>query len=608
MRACGLPADWHGHKTWRILDTDFGCGKRLLAIWQQWVQDPGAPVTLHVAALASRLPEPAALRDVIRAFPALAGHREELARQWFGWLPGFHRLSLHGGRLQLTLCIGAPQQMLRQLHFAADTVVLDIGAVAGAQPAVQAHWDPWSIKALARLCRRGTGLALTAAQPGLPLVDTLVQAGFTPPQARTAESGTGSAHGDPAWASEFQPRWQLNRTRTASPQPPVTPGHCVVVGAGIAGASVAEALARRGWQVAVLDAAPGPAAGASALPVGLLLPHVSRDDSTRSQLSRAGVRLTWQTVTRLCLPGADFEACGVAELAIDRVRQLPADWPATGRSWSDDRLPSHVAHALAAAGSPTKNAIWHARGGWIRPQPLVQALLGRPGIRWQGGCMVQHLTSVDGVWQLWAADGTLLAQTSHLVLANAGDAPRLVASAAQAVPGITRLAALTGLRGQVSWDLHPRPDTVGLPRFPVNGAGSVIAHVPHPTGTAWYAGATYESADQTPEGPAPAHAHNQAQMARLLPASHAMLATGLATGTAQCWQGTRWATNDRLPLVGRLHAEGSPGLWVSTAMGSRGLTYAVLCAELIAAQLGGEPAPLPYRLARLVAADRTRSA
>lgn len=222
--------------------------------------------------------------------------------------------------------------------------------------------------------------------------------------------------------------------------------------------------------------------------------------------------------------------------------------------------------------------------------------------------MVQHLTSVDGVWQLWAADGTLLAQTSHLVLANAGDAPRLVASAAQAVPGITRLAALTCLRGQVSWDLHPRPDTAGLPRFPVNGAGSVIAHVPHPTGTAWYAGATYESADQTPEGPAPAHAHNQAQMARLLPASHAMLATGLSTGTAQCWQGTRWATSDRLPLVGRLHAEGSPGLWVSTAMGSRGLTYAVLCAELIAAQLGGEPAPLPHRLARLVAADRTRSA
>jgi len=606
MRVCGLPQAWRGHGTWRILDTDFGCGQRFVALWQQWAHDPAAPRILHVAALATRLPQLSSLHDVLRAYPALADYADELTRQWFGWLPGFHRLSLHGGRLQLTLCIGPPQQMLRQLQFAADTVVLGMEAPEGTTPAPDAPWDIWGAKALARLCRRGTRMALTGVRPSPPMIDMLVQTGFTEPQAHAADTGADTPESEPAWSCEFQPRWQLNRTRTAAQPTPVAAGHCVVVGAGIAGAAVAEALARRGWKVTVLDAAPAPAAGASALPVGLLLPHVSRDDSARSQLSRAGARLTWQTVKRLCSAGTDFDNCGVAELAIDRVRRLPADWPPQGRSWSDDTLPPQVAQSLADSGAPTGQALWHAQGGWIRPQPLVKALLAHSGIHWQGDSQVHHISCVDRIWHLWAADGTPLAQAPHLVLANAGDAPRLVESAAEAVPGITRLAPLTGLRGQVSWALHHPLDAAAMPRFPVNGAGSVIAHVPHPSGTAWYAGATYENANAAPEGPAPAHAHNQAQMARLLPASQASLAPGFETGSVQCWQGTRWATGDRLPLAGRLHAGDQPGLWVSTAMGSRGLTYAVLCAELIAAQLGGEPAPLPHRLARLIAASRAR--
>jgi len=55
-----------------------------------------------------------------------------------------------------------------------------------------------------------------------------------------------------------------------------------------------------------------------------------------------------------------------------------------------------------------------------------------------------------------------------------------------------------------------------------------------------------------------------------------------------------------------LHEADQPGLWLSSAMGSRGLTFAVLCAEVLAAQLCGEPAPLPKRLLRLIAADRAR--
>jgi tRNA 5-methylaminomethyl-2-thiouridine biosynthesis bifunctional protein len=68
----------------------------------------------------------------------------------------------------------------------------------------------------------------------------------------------------------------------------------------------------------------------------------------------------------------------------------------------------------------------------------------------------------------------------------------------------------------------------------------------------------------------------------------------------------RCASTDRRPLAGEVEA----GLWVSTAMGSRGLTFAALCGELIAGRLHGEPLPLPARLAQALdprRQDRARS-
>ena len=47
-----------------------------------------------------------------------------------------------------------------------------------------------------------------------------------------------------------------------------------------------------------------------------------------------------------------------------------------------------------------------------------------------------------------------------------------------------------------------------------------------------------------------------------------------------------------------------PGLWASTAMGARGLTLALLCGELLAARLQGEPLPIDARLAKALGTER----
>jgi len=74
----------------------------------------------------------------------------------------------------------------------------------------------------------------------------------------------------------------------------------------------------------------------------------------------------------------------------------------------------------------------------------------------------------------------------------------------------------------------------------------------------------------------------------------------------------RGTSPDRLPIVGPWPPEPGPdaaaapnsGVWLCTALGARGITLALLCAELLVARLHGEPLPLAPRLADSLSTER----
>ena len=113
----------------------------------------------------------------------------------------------------------------------------------------------------------------------------------------------------------------------------------------------------------------------------------------------------------------------------------------------------------------------------------------------------------------------------------------------------------------------------------------------------WQAGASFERDQDHTQILAQDQQANFERLQTLLPAAAQHLAVSFQSGTAQAWSGVRCASPDRLPLVGPVDPALQPGLWLNTAMGSRGLTFAVLCGELLAARLHGEPLPLENRLA-----------
>jgi tRNA 5-methylaminomethyl-2-thiouridine biosynthesis bifunctional protein len=148
------------------------------------------------------------------------------------------------------------------------------------------------------------------------------------------------------------------------------------------------------------------------------------------------------------------------------------------------------------------------------------------------------------------------------------------------------------------------PEDAALPATPLNGDGHLIAHVPVERGVPiWLAGATFDR-DSTALEPTQADSiANRERLARLHPAAAASLAGAFERGDVDTWVGVRCASGDRRPLVGPIDAPVA-GLWACTALGSRGLSFAALCAELLAAQWHGEPLPLPATLAKALGTQR----
>lgn len=594
LHGCGLPAAWANEPQWRILETGFGLGLNFLVTWQAWKADPRRPRLLHFVATEAH---PASAADVLRgaaAHPELLPLAEQLQARLWGLLPGFHRLVFEGGQVLLTLCIGDTQAVLREQPFEADTVYLD-GFSPSKNPGI---WDIHTLKAVARCCRRGTRIATWTV--ACSVVEGLTQCGFV------VEKTAGLPPKRHNLQGQFNPRWAPRKAPQATAAPPPRPSTCVVIGAGLAGAATAASLGRRGWQVVVLDACEAPAGGASGLPAGVLVPHVSPDDSLLSRLSRCGMRATLQQAAALLQEGTDWRATGVLERRMDGSPGLPADGSKARRDWSEIASPQQLAQALLADGEVS--ACWHHQAGWIKPARLVQALLTQPGIRWQGGAQATRLKrdAAAGVWQVLDAKGHSLAQADMVVVA-AGYASRLLAGHGSG--GLP----LQAIRGQVSWGLHSGDGPAGppdgadekaFPAFPVNGHGIFIPCVPTGEGPMWLAGASFErDQDDTQRRPQDQQA-NFERLQTLLPATAQHLASAFQSSGPRAWAGVRCASPDRLPLVGPVDAALQPGLWVNTAMGSRGLTFAVLCGELLAARLHGEPLPLENRMAQALAPQR----
>ncbi len=551
-----LPERWSG-RDFVILETGFGIGLNFLATCGSWNAQPGRK--LHYVAIEKHPFRLDDLKALHARWPELAPLAARLQAQWPLPLPGLHRLEF--GDITLTLGFGDVADLLPQLTVAADAIYLD-GFAPAKNPAM---WSDALFAALAQRAAPGATLASWSVHDDMMF--RLSRAGFR---------------------LEKRPGFGTKRYRLAGHLPgAIPPGltfrsrRIAVIGAGIAGASVAHALAKRGHTVVVVEAGPAPAQGASGNHAGVFRPLPSLDDSRLARLLRAGFLLGHRQYA--ALPGARLGWTGALHIA----RDIPHE-TTQRRIVTAHQLPSEFCRfvergeASALAGWPVEvGGWWFPQAGWINPPSLVRALLADIDCRF--GCRIARLERAGDRWRVIGETNAIEADTfDDVVLANGIDAPLLAPE--------FKLPIRVG-RGQVS-----HLPEAATPPFGI--VATRLGYVTPAVDGIRCAGATMTSGDRDCAPRLADHVENLYRLDMLLPG----YGKGLDPATLDGRVSFRPMSPDRLPLVGPLAA--SEGLWIIDGFGARGLVFAPICAELLASQIDNAPSPLEDDLVAALAPAR----
>lgn len=559
LQGCGLPDAWAGRTAFAILETGFGTGLNFLATWAAWRADPARCARLHFCSVEKHPFRAGDLMRLHAPWPDFAELSAELIAHWPPAVPGFHRIALDGGRVLLTLMLGEAGDCLPRLDARIDAFYLD-----GFAPDRNADlWRPALFAELARLARPGAAAATYTV--AAPVRQGLAGAGFV------CEKRAGYGRKRHCLAARFG-----GETTSAVRMPQ----RVAVVGAGVAGAAVAHALARRGVEAIVLERAAAPAQAASGNPVAVFRPVLSRDDNASTRLTRAAFLhdlRAWRA-----LDGLDWARCGVLHLAKDAEAEVKyrqaldaAAPPPDYARWVERDAARALANwPVAAAG------VFYPEAGWVAPQSLCAVWLAHAGIALKTHANAARLEANPRGWRVFDASGAVLAEADAVVLANARDAQCLASG--QGWP-------IHDVRGQIT-----RLPAGSLPRLE-----RVIAREGYlAPGVRPLVGATYEHDDLDTAPRAASDAANLARLESILPGASAGFDLAALEGRAAL----RATLPDRLPLLGTV--DGHAGLYVAAGYASRGVVWAGLLGEALADRLCGEPMPLEVDLIAAVSPGR----
>lgn len=539
FQGCGLPDAWAGRDRFTVAELGFGSGLNIAALLQLWQANRPARGRLHIFSIEAH---PVAREDAARilgTWPQLSPAADALLAQWPGKRRGWHRIDLPSFGAVFDLAVMEVGEALSQWGGKADAWFLD-----GFSPALNpAMWREDVLRQVAEksapAARAATFTVAGSVRRGLEA------AGFSvakrPGHGRKRERLEAWAPGDPVVDA-----------------PPL---ETVVIGGGIAAASLARAYRALGQTVRVLsDGAPAASGNAAAL----VTPAFDAGGGPRARFyaeayGRAG-RLYDATPGVIIAKGAvQVEAVARDGARFDAVAAQDIFEPGTVRRCSAEAVGQRLGEPALAGGLALDDALV------VEPATVLEAWLGDGVAR---GAVVAIERDMDG-WRIALRDEPPI-RAGIVVVAAGWDTARLLP-----------MLGLSPVRGQASL-------AEGVPC----GAPSAFGAYAIPTRTGLLFGATHDRGRTDITVEAADHDRNLRALAERRPTLAGAAAAVELAGRAAI----RATTRDRMPVAGEV----SPGLFVLSGLGSRGFTTAPLLAEHIAALSLGVASPLARDLAALV--------
>lgn len=366
----------------------------------------------------------------------------------------------------------------------------------------------------------------------------------------------------------------------------------VIIGGGLAGASVAYALAFRGIRSVIVESKSTLAQGASGNRYGLLMPYITASASPAETLYSAGFTYSRDLLTNKLQDDALFLESGGLQLPSSvRLRKL-LETPTELRSKeSIQRVTAQEASEIAQH-PLDQGCFFVARGGYVSPPALVAQLV----TQYSSHTSVQLYASATAIskqndaWLINLSDGTSLSAAT-VVICSAFEAASLA---------ICSWLPLEPIRGQ----------TVIVKSTPASEKLRTLlcfdGYITPAQGGEHLIGAIYKHGDTSHEVSDEDSRTIINRCNRAVP--HLALEEASFTSARTCF---RTSTFDRLPYIGALpdfhgmrdaarsYQSGTdlmqrvplsfhPGIFVSLGHGSRGLLSCPLAGEIIARCINGE--------------------
>ena len=367
----------------------------------------------------------------------------------------------------------------------------------------------------------------------------------------------------------------------------------VVIGAGIAGASIASELLERGQKVCIVDSAPHPASACSSHAYAIAHPHVGRGAPRLLRLTRIAFLMAEARWAKVWSQHGIFQPAKKDKLfnrdeVATYLRSLGHDGDMAQALYADE--------AVQVCGI-NQDGIWLPRGATLNLfEATKDALKAHPKLTCCWNTSIARLEKLDTGWQLFNEQNELIMTAEKVIIAAALETKKLAASMDVRLP-------LRPVRGQLSifsidensfW--APK-----LPRTAISGDGYCLPAKKLPDGNyQWIVGSSFDEGDEDLQSWDSSDDFNREQAKGLLNYEEGELSHLQQSGS---FVGVRCVAGDRLPIIGALTQR--PGIFLATALGSRGVLWSALAAKLITAQVLEDDFALLARLgfaADLVAA------
>ena len=533
-----------------IGETGFGTGLNLLLAARCFLDH--APADAYLDLFTAEL-HPLRLDDLARGQPQCRDLQALSKALLDGYPPpvaGHHAVWLHP-RIRLVLMLGEAEHCWRNCSAAVDAWFLD-GFAPARNPDM---WTPELWDALARRSRPGATLAtFTAAgsvRRGLQAAGAKIQRvdGFGGKRHRLIG----------IWPGDWTPA-----KRRA--------GAAMVIGAGLAGASTARALAERGWQVTVCDPA-GVAQGASGNRAGVVHTSASAHMTAQNRFYQLAWVHALRRLRQLDFPASadDGALTGVIQHAPDARMARKLTQALKAGTWPKDILEPLAPDQVLLRGA-----------GHLRPSRWCQHLLDHPAIELEP-LALRAFCAADSLQVKLKKNGERVTRSADALFL-------CMAEGIRALPGLGWLP-LKLIRGQVSYVRATQASRQWR---------QAICHAGYLTPALdglHCVGATYDLQRPTKQIDPADDRTNLDQLRQHLP-QHWQDLGGEGIQVIDRRAAVRCQTPDFLPLAGPLAEPEElphrivPGVYLNLAHGSRGITHTPLCADLVA-DLASDFSPCP---------------